>query len=521
MEEEKVPYYNLSSPCCTVFKSQKRHKYIQNLLCSTDTDSITNLIAKFIIEDQNREYYLEFQKVPMQYNDLDFNLFDDLEAAKIELELSKNKNRCLDDLIAFKNEMIQSKRLTSITIIKFSRLVDLFELDRSPKLFKKIATIKNLNESNLKSYNREDLAEFVELLDKIVQTTKSSMATNKEVEFIYKELQDKKDLLTKTLQNDDLMFLTKLSDSKVLLLKTDMIEAQLNSLPNKVYLAAPASQVFLFLDEDLKSSIFSSLKLKNKTNQYSEHVNLVKNDLSGFFTYDFSTTDQILDAFELAVNEDRKIKIQTNSYGDHFDKLSSKLNNFLDGKNITTDPELTRVIFKLNNCDKELKAEDLSHGELKKLSLYIWLKYVVEKDSIVLMDEVDMALHPKWQYELINDLKNWSETNQYLLATHSPQILSSTHYKNIIRLVNIDGFSSIERLNRAPVDRDINSIISTIMDAPSFPIELLVLHKQYRKLVEQGRVNSSKAITLKNKILDFESEDSQFFQEIQFDLDLI
>jgi predicted ATP-binding protein involved in virulence len=59
------------------------------------------------------------------------------------------------------------------------------------------------------------------------------------------------------------------------------------------------------------------------------------------------------------------------------------------------------------------------------------------------------------------------------------------------------------------------------MDAPDFPLELLELHKKYRKLIEEGKANSPEAIKLKEEILEHESENSAFFQDIGFDLELM
>ncbi|CCI17390.1 hypothetical protein MICAF_2750001 [Microcystis aeruginosa PCC 9807] len=35
------------------------------------------------------------------------------------------------------------------------------------------------------------------------------------------------------------------------------------------------------------------------------------------------------------------------------------------------------------------------------------------------MDEIEIALHPDWQYRIIEDLQEWEPSNQYILATHS------------------------------------------------------------------------------------------------------
>jgi len=109
--------------------------------------------------------------------------------------------------------------------------------------------------------------------------------------------------------------------------------------------------------------------------------------------------------------------LEFGNYGDNFKKLKDELNSFLYDKTITVDKKLSKIIFKME--DIELLPEDLSHGELKKLGIYVWLKYFAIEDALVLMDEIEIALHPDWQYEIANELRKWSKNNQFILATHS------------------------------------------------------------------------------------------------------
>jgi hypothetical protein len=304
-----------------------------------------------------------------------------------------------------------------------------------------------------------------------------------------------------------------------------MTEDLLVKLSNKIFLTAPSSQVFLFLSDDEKHSIFSEFNNEKDVrfnryygiDSYHNSVEEAKIALNGFFTYDFASTKLILKSFKKASGYDIKEKRKTGSYGTKYDELANELKDFLDGKEISENEDGNKVVFKLKSNKHKLAPEDLSHGELKKLGVYIWLKYITEEDSIILMDEVDIALHPKWQYELVKDLVTWSQDSQFLLATHSPQILSSTYYKNIIKLEN----GEVRRFNKPPLNRDINAIITEVMEAPYFPENLLKLHKKYRKLINNGKVKSNKAKKLKKDILEYESENSSFFQDINFDLELM
>ena len=54
--------------------------------------------------------------------------------------------------------------------------------------------------------------------------------------------------------------------------------------------------------------------------------------------------------------------------------------------------------------------------------------------GIVLIDEIDAHLHPKWQWRILDALKATFPHVQFIVATHSPMIISSAKNANIINL---------------------------------------------------------------------------------------
>jgi predicted ATP-binding protein involved in virulence len=280
----------------------------------------------------------------------------------------------------------------------------------------------------------------------------------------------------------------------------------LTKLSNSVFLTAPNTQVYHFLESRDKLEVFDSLI------SYSSVLDNVRKSLDNFYTYDFASTDIISKSFQKASDEDLKSKRRTGQYGTKYDELTNELKGFLDDKEVIENEEGNQIIFRLKDSKKELFPEDLSHGELKKLGIYIWLKYIVDDNSIVLMDEIDIALHPKWQYQLVEDLSKWSKGSQFLLATHSPQILSATYYKNLIILKD----NKVKQLSKPLRDNDINHIVELVMGASPLPLELDKQHKLYRALVEEGKESSKEAQEIKDMILEQEGIGSSFFRRIEF-----
>ncbi|EML0258860.1 AAA family ATPase, partial [Vibrio cholerae] len=77
--------------------------------------------------------------------------------------------------------------------------------------------------------------------------------------------------------------------------------------------------------------------------------------------------------------------------------------------------DLARRLVKLNpNSDKPLHA----HG-------------------IVVIDEIELHLHPKWQQEIIIGLQTTFPNLQFIVTTHSPQVLSTVDHK-CIRQISLD-----------------------------------------------------------------------------------
>ncbi len=217
----------------------------------------------------------------------------------------------------------------------------------------------------------------------------------------------------------------------------DRLEAEsfLKELSEKVFLAAPSTQIFLFLSKKARKLLFR--KQSEEENGYYSNLKDAKSKLPGFFTYDFLDVDLLIESFKAARDRDFRKAIETGGeYGTSYKELIKHLNLILVNKKIHPNIELSGVNFQLDRDDEkiELQPEDLSHGELKRLSIYLWIKYRNIENAIVLMDEIEIAFHPDWQYQIISDLQEWAPSNQYILATHSYELcqaLTPSHVKEL------------------------------------------------------------------------------------------
>lgn len=94
---------------------------------------------------------------------------------------------------------------------------------------------------------------------------------------------------------------------------------------------------------------------------------------------------------------------------------------------------------------------------------------VIEKtNGVVLIDELDVHLHPNWQWRVIKALQQTFPSVQFIATTHSPIMLTST--KNI-HVISIDKNQKIDYKNNL-YSLPLNQVLSTYQDSTEIPDEI-------------------------------------------------
>ncbi len=68
----------------------------------------------------------------------------------------------------------------------------------------------------------------------------------------------------------------------------------------------------------------------------------------------------------------------------------------------------------------------------------------IETPGVVLIDEIDLHLHPQWQREIVDGLCNAFPNMQFIVTTHSPFIIQSLKPGELIDLDENDGLGGAE-----------------------------------------------------------------------------
>lgn len=132
----------------------------------------------------------------------------------------------------------------------------------------------------------------------------------------------------------------------------------------------------------------------------------------------------------------------------------------------------------------------------------------LESTGIVLIDEIDLHLHPAWQQRVVQALRKAFPKLQFIISSHSPQVLSTIKSESI-RVVfrNNEGHWLAQSPNEEILGRESTIALNDVMKVnPIPPIEEAELIANYIAVIENGDNESRKGHELREKLLNIYGE---------------
>ena len=102
--------------------------------------------------------------------------------------------------------------------------------------------------------------------------------------------------------------------------------------------------------------------------------------------------------------------------------------------------------------------------------------------GVVLIDEVDLHLHPRWQRHVLSDLRKTFAEVQFFATTHSPQIIGETPPDDILILKTDGGFERPD----VSVGLSSNQILREMMGTDPINADMMARFNAIFDLVENG-----------------------------------
>jgi len=122
---------------------------------------------------------------------------------------------------------------------------------------------------------------------------------------------------------------------------------------------------------------------------------------------------------------------------------------------------------------------------------------------LVLVDEIDLHLHPAWQLRVVSNLLDAFPAAQFIVSTHSEEIIASVPSECVISLQRDQGpitAAPIPPVQGATFDR----VLEDAMGVPGHrPPEFQQQLDDYWRLVDAGAGETPEALALRSKLDDF------------------
>ena len=152
-----------------------------------------------------------------------------------------------------------------------------------------------------------------------------------------------------------------------------------------------------------------------------------------------------------------------------------------------------------------------------KLNQHLGENAAKETNGIVLIDEVDMHLHPRWQQIVLVQLREAFPNIQFIVTTHSPQVLSTVTRDNI-RVIGPDANGKLvaEKPLAKTYGEPSGSVMYSVMSVdPQPPVKEKVDLQRLTELVDQGYYAESESQILMQKLVDVFGEQHPQLQRLQ------
>lgn len=137
--------------------------------------------------------------------------------------------------------------------------------------------------------------------------------------------------------------------------------------------------------------------------------------------------------------------------------------------------------------------------------------------AIVLIDEIDLHLHPKWQQTVLKDLMEVFKNTQFIVTTHSPQVLSTVK-RECIRVIGPDTEGRL--IAESPLAMTYGEpsgdvLHSVMMVNPQPPVDELQDIQRLTEMVDQGEYHSDEAKRLIQTLINLLGNQHPQLQRLQ------
>ncbi len=183
-----------------------------------------------------------------------------------------------------------------------------------------------------------------------------------------------------------------------------------------------------------------------------------------------------------------------------------------------------QATFLIEKSGVELDISQLSDGERGILALVIDLARrlsianpslddPLQAQAVVLIDELDLHLHPQWQRSIVSKLTTTFPNCQFIATTHSPLIIGEVAPDNIILLRQEEGrVNVIQQSNLEGFGLDSSWILRQLMDTDSRNPQTQAQIDRIEESLEEGDLDLARQHLEQYKTMIYGQRDDEFIR---------
>ena len=194
-----------------------------------------------------------------------------------------------------------------------------------------------------------------------------------------------------------------------------------------------------------------------------------------------------------------------NSYkseGKELKAVTKAIEEFIPGYSALQVKRIPRPHISINKGKENFNLDQLSDGEKNLITLVGDIarklsianpnsKEPLKGEGIILIDEIDLHLHPQWQRLMIPQLTNLFPNCQFIVTTHSPQVISHVKHENLFLLKSNNNTLSYSNASES-YGMNTDRILEDLLETDARPKEeKLLLHNLFR-LIQDGEIEDAR-----------------------------
>ncbi len=209
---------------------------------------------------------------------------------------------------------------------------------------------------------------------------------------------------------------------------------------------------------------------------------------------------------QIIKHEIDQIKNTYHNEGQELQIVTNAIERFLPEYNNLRIKRVPRPHMLINKKDEIFDLEQLSDGEKNLIALVGDIarrlamgnpraNNPLSGNGIILIDEIDLHLHPSWQRLVVPKLLEVFPNCQFFISTHSPQILSHVEPENVFLLEQSEEGLSYRKASET-YGMSLDRIVELVMEDESRPESVSSDLENLFELVERNKFEEAKELII-------------------------